>query len=109
MATDIQWRQYLIFICVCLNIYYESIVLPSICLSSSNANHLKCGYGKGAHLKCSYGKGAHLKCGYGKGAHLKCGYGKGAHLKCGYGFEPWLGQTKDYKIGICCFSLSTQH
>jgi hypothetical protein len=79
MATDIQWRQYLIFICVCLNIYYESIVLPSICLSSSNANH------------------------------LKCGYGKGAHLKCGYGFEPWLGQTKDYKIGICCFSLSTQH
>ena len=19
-------------------------------------------------------------------------------------FEPWLGQTKDYKIGICCFS-----
>jgi len=20
------------------------------------------------------------------------------------GFEPWLGQTKDYKIGICCFS-----
>jgi hypothetical protein len=21
------------------------------------------------------------------------------------GFEPWLGQTKDYKIGICCFSV----
>ena len=20
------------------------------------------------------------------------------------GFEPWLGQTKDYIIGICCFS-----
>jgi hypothetical protein len=20
------------------------------------------------------------------------------------GFEPWLGQTKEYKIGICCFS-----
>ena len=20
------------------------------------------------------------------------------------GFELWLGQTKDYKIGICCFS-----
>jgi hypothetical protein len=20
------------------------------------------------------------------------------------GFEPWLGQTEDYKIGICCFS-----
>jgi hypothetical protein len=20
------------------------------------------------------------------------------------GFEPWWGQTKDYKIGICCFS-----
>ena len=20
------------------------------------------------------------------------------------GFEPWLGQTKDYKIGIYCFS-----
>ena len=20
------------------------------------------------------------------------------------GFEPWLGQTKDYNIGICCFS-----
>jgi len=20
------------------------------------------------------------------------------------GFEPWLGQNKDYKIGICCFS-----
>jgi hypothetical protein len=19
------------------------------------------------------------------------------------GFEPWLGQTKDYKIGMCCF------
>ena len=19
------------------------------------------------------------------------------------GFEPWSGQTKDYKIGICCF------
>ena len=23
------------------------------------------------------------------------------------GFEPWSGQTKDYKIGICCFS--TKH
>jgi hypothetical protein len=21
-----------------------------------------------------------------------------------HGFEPWLGQTKDYKIGICCIS-----
>ena len=21
-----------------------------------------------------------------------------------HGFEPWFGQTKDYKIGICCFS-----
>ena len=21
-----------------------------------------------------------------------------------HGFEPCLGQTKDYKIGICCFS-----
>ena len=21
-----------------------------------------------------------------------------------HGFEPWSGQTKDYKIGICCFS-----
>jgi hypothetical protein len=20
------------------------------------------------------------------------------------GFEPWSGQTNDYKIGICCFS-----
>jgi hypothetical protein len=20
-----------------------------------------------------------------------------------HGFEPWSGQTKDYKIGICCF------
>jgi len=20
------------------------------------------------------------------------------------GFEPWSGQSKDYKIGICCFS-----
>ena len=20
------------------------------------------------------------------------------------GFEPWSGQTKDYKVGICCFS-----
>ena len=28
------------------------------------------------------------------------------------GFEPQLGQTKDYKIGICCFSanyISTEH
>jgi len=25
------------------------------------------------------------------------------------GFESQLGQTKDYKIGICCFSTSTQH
>jgi hypothetical protein len=24
------------------------------------------------------------------------------------GFEPLSGQTKDYKIGICCFSLSTR-
>jgi hypothetical protein len=23
------------------------------------------------------------------------------------GFEPWSGQTKDYKIGICC--LSAKH
>ena len=23
------------------------------------------------------------------------------------GFEPWSGKTKDYKIGICCFS--TKH
>ena len=23
------------------------------------------------------------------------------------GFEPWSGHTKDYKIGICCFS--TKH
>ena len=23
------------------------------------------------------------------------------------GFKPWLGQTKDWKIGICCFS--TKH
>jgi hypothetical protein len=23
------------------------------------------------------------------------------------GFEPWSGQTKDYKIGTCC--LSTKH
>jgi hypothetical protein len=22
----------------------------------------------------------------------------------GRGFKPWSGQTKDYKIGICCFS-----
>ena len=22
------------------------------------------------------------------------------------GFEPWSGQTKDYKIGICCFSAN---
>ena len=21
-----------------------------------------------------------------------------------HGFEPWSSQTKDYKIGICCFS-----
>jgi hypothetical protein len=21
------------------------------------------------------------------------------------GFEPWLGQAKDYQIGICCFSV----
>ena len=21
------------------------------------------------------------------------------------GFEPWSSQTKDYKIGICCFSV----
>ena len=28
------------------------------------------------------------------------------------GFESQLGQTKDYKIGICCFSanyISTEH
>jgi hypothetical protein len=24
-----------------------------------------------------------------------------------YGFKPWSGQTKDYKIGICC--CSTKH
>ena len=23
-----------------------------------------------------------------------------------HGFEPWLGQTKDYKMGICCFSAN---
>ena len=22
----------------------------------------------------------------------------------GHGFEPWLGHTKDYENGICCFS-----
>ena len=22
----------------------------------------------------------------------------------GCGFDPWLGQTKEIKIGICCFS-----
>jgi hypothetical protein len=22
------------------------------------------------------------------------------------GFEPWSGLTKDYKIGICCFSTN---
>ena len=22
-------------------------------------------------------------------------------------FELWLGQTKEYKIGICCFSVKT--
>jgi hypothetical protein len=21
-----------------------------------------------------------------------------------HGFKPWSGQTKDYEIGICCFS-----
>jgi hypothetical protein len=21
------------------------------------------------------------------------------------GFKPWLGQAKDYQIGICCFSV----
>ena len=21
-----------------------------------------------------------------------------------HGFEPWLGQSKHYKIGVCCFS-----
>jgi hypothetical protein len=25
-----------------------------------------------------------------------------------HGFEHWSGQTKDYKIGICCFSDSMQ-
>ena len=25
------------------------------------------------------------------------------------GFEPRSGQTKDYTIGICCFSANTQH
>ena len=25
----------------------------------------------------------------------------------GHGFDPWPGQTKDFKIGICCFS--TKH
>jgi hypothetical protein len=24
-----------------------------------------------------------------------------------HGFQPWLGQTKDYKISICC--LTTKH
>jgi len=23
--------------------------------------------------------------------------------------EPWSGQTKDYKIGICCFTSNTKH
>ena len=27
-----------------------------------------------------------------------------ASIAVDYGFEPWLSQTKDYKIGICCFS-----
>jgi len=31
--------------------------------------------------------------------------GQRARLECGRSlFEPWSGQTKDYKIGICCFS-----
>ena len=25
------------------------------------------------------------------------------------GVKPWSGQTIDYKIGICCFSVSMQH
>jgi hypothetical protein len=25
------------------------------------------------------------------------------------GFEPQAGQTKDYKIGICCFSANYKH
>ena len=25
------------------------------------------------------------------------------------GFEPRSGQTKDYTIGMCCFSANTQH
>jgi hypothetical protein len=24
-------------------------------------------------------------------------------------FEPWLGKTKDYKIGICCLSSSLKY
>ena len=27
-----------------------------------------------------------------------------ASIAVDYGFEPWLSQTKDYKIDICCFS-----
>jgi hypothetical protein len=23
-----------------------------------------------------------------------------------HGFKPWSGQTKDFKIGICCFSAT---
>ena len=26
-----------------------------------------------------------------------------------HGFYPWLGQTKYYKIGICCFSTMTKY
>ena len=26
-----------------------------------------------------------------------------------YGFEPRSGQTKDYKIGICCFTANFKH
>ena len=26
-----------------------------------------------------------------------------ASVAVGRGFEPWSGQAKDYKIGICCF------
>jgi hypothetical protein len=27
-----------------------------------------------------------------------------ASIEIDRGFKPWLGQTKDYKIDICCFS-----
>ena len=28
-----------------------------------------------------------------------------ASIAVGHGLEPWLCQTEDHKIGICCFSL----